>query len=118
MASPDGSRISPAASVTDGAGVVWTISYLFAQRNGYNTTAHASELLWWGGNVYVLGRNGHWWKLVSGNTWVDVGGDPSGQQPKRGFLSWVCMVLGGGQQQQQQPPGAKVQLTGQQLVLP
>ena len=83
MASANDTRITPAPSFTDGLGVVWTISYQFAQRNGYNTTAHASEGLWHDNNVYMLGRNLHWWKLVTpnGNVWVDVGPDDPAALP-------------------------------------
>jgi hypothetical protein len=93
MASPDGTRIIPAATVVDAAGVVWTISYLFAQRGGYNTTAHASELLWRGGTVYVKGRNLHWWKLLGVNQWVDVGPTEPGTVSKAVYLSGTDLQL-------------------------
>lgn len=69
--SPNGTRIPPAASITDTAGVVWTIGNgQYVCRNGVRTNGRATQLLWWTAFIYAKSpRDGVWWKWLGNNLW-------------------------------------------------
>jgi hypothetical protein len=76
-ASPSGTRVPTAASLTDSALAVWTLSAGQALRNGAGTGGYGSQILWFQSTIYVLGGDSNWWKYT-GSTWTLVGPtDPS-----------------------------------------
>ncbi|MEO8256964.1 MAG: right-handed parallel beta-helix repeat-containing protein [Acidobacteriota bacterium] len=73
-ASPDGTRVPGAASVTDSALNVWTIgSGQVILRNGAQAGGgYGSEILWYQGVIYVLGTDANWWGWT-GSAWSNLG---------------------------------------------
>ena len=69
-ASPDGTTIPSATSITDNGGNVWTVSGGVIYRNGgtVGNTYNVSVLLWYGGMVYHCGTGGQWY-VVLDNVW-------------------------------------------------
>jgi probable HAF family extracellular repeat protein len=80
--SPDGTRVPHAPAIFDGDLVMWTLGP--AQevlRGGVQARGgFASELLWYGGRIYVLGDDMNWWQWT-GTTWSLFGPD----DPSSGF---------------------------------
>ncbi|MFD3400434.1 hypothetical protein ACFWUU_07165 [Kribbella sp. NPDC058693] len=62
-ASPEGTTIPSATSITDNGGAVWTVSGGVIYRNGSTVgeTYNVSVLLWYGGRVYHCGTGGQWY---------------------------------------------------------
>lgn len=69
-ASPDGTTIPSASSITDNGGHVWTVSNGVIYRDGgtVGDTYNVSVLLWYGGMVYHCGTGGQWY-VVLGSIW-------------------------------------------------
>jgi hypothetical protein len=69
-ASPDGTTIPSAASITDNGGHVWTLSGGVIYRDGatVGNTYNVSLLLWYGGMVYHCGTGSQWY-VVLGSVW-------------------------------------------------
>lgn len=69
-ASPDGTTIPSASSITDNGGNVWTVSGGVIYRNGgtVGNTYNVSVLLWYGGMVYHCGTGSQWY-VVLNDTW-------------------------------------------------
>jgi hypothetical protein len=69
-ASPDGTTIPSAPSITDNGGNVWTVSGGVIYRNGATVgdTYNVSLLLWYGGVVYHVGTGGAWYACWN-STW-------------------------------------------------
>lgn len=69
-ASPDGTTIPSATSITDNGGHVWTVSGGVIYRDGatVGNTFNVSVLLWYGGMVYHCGTGGQWY-VVLGDVW-------------------------------------------------
>lgn len=69
-ASPDGTTIPSATSITDNGGHVWTVSNGVIYRDGaaMSGTYNVSVLLWYGGMVYHCGTGGQWY-VVLGSVW-------------------------------------------------
>jgi parallel beta-helix repeat protein len=63
-ASPDGTRIPGSATIVDSSLAVWTLgSGLEILRNGTQAAAaYGSEILWYQGEIYVLGDDFKWWR--------------------------------------------------------
>ncbi|GAA1591580.1 hypothetical protein GCM10009804_54750 [Kribbella hippodromi] len=72
-ASPDGTTIPSATSITDNGGAVWTVSGGVIYRNGgtVGNTYNVSVLLWYGGMVYHCGTGGQWYVCLN-STWLKV----------------------------------------------
>lgn len=66
-ASPDGTTIPSATSITDNGGSVWTVSNGVIYRNGstVGNTYNVSVLLWYGGMVYHCGTAGQWFVCLT-----------------------------------------------------
>lgn len=62
-ASPDGTTIPSATSITDNGGSVWTVSNGVIHRDGgtVGNTYNVSVLLWYGGMIYHCGTGGQWY---------------------------------------------------------
>ena len=72
-ASPDGTTVPPATSIIDNSGGVWTISNGAILLNGVSAGGWSgSEILWYGGTIYVLGNDSNWWQWT-GAGWFNVG---------------------------------------------
>lgn len=72
-ASPDGTTIPSAASITDNGGAVWTLSGGVIYRNGatVGNTYNVTLLLWYGGMVYHSGTGGQWYVCLN-DVWLKV----------------------------------------------
>jgi hypothetical protein len=72
-ASPDGTTIPSATSLTDNGGAVWTLSGGVIYRNGATVgdTYNVSVLLWYGGRVYHCGTGGQWYVCFN-DVWLKV----------------------------------------------
>ncbi|GAA3121941.1 hypothetical protein JOF29_006689 [Kribbella aluminosa] len=70
-ASPDGTTIPSATSITDNGGNVWTLSGGVIYRNGgtVGNTFNVTVLLWYGGMVYHCGTGGQWY-VVLNDAWL------------------------------------------------
>lgn len=62
-ASPDGTTIPSATSITDNAGAVWTVTGGVVYRNGatVGTTFDTALLLWYGGVIYCANTSGQFY---------------------------------------------------------
>ncbi|MET3566910.1 hypothetical protein ABIC47_002401 [Leifsonia sp. 563] len=62
-ASPDGTTIPSATSITDNGGDVWTVSGGVIYRNGstVGVTYDVALLLWYGGVIYCVNTSGQWY---------------------------------------------------------
>ncbi len=62
-ASPDGASTPPLTQLVDSSGNVWTLGSDGATlRNGVQVGGgYASQLLWYAGSIYALGRDNSWW---------------------------------------------------------
>lgn len=69
-ASPDGTTIPSATSITDNGGNVWTVDGGVIHRNGgtVGNTYNVSLLLWYGGMVYHVGTGGQFY-VVNAEVW-------------------------------------------------
>jgi hypothetical protein len=77
VASPSGTRVPAAASVTDSSLAVWTIVSGQILRNGVASGGYGSQILWFQNVIYVLGADGSWWQWT-GSAWTLSGTtDPS-----------------------------------------
>ncbi len=79
--SSNGTRVPPAAQITDAAGAVWTLAGNVVQRNGAQASGGLGSLiLWWAGRIYVqAGVNWYRWAT---DRWEFTGtDDPSGVPP-------------------------------------
>lgn len=72
-ASPDGTTIPSATSITDNGGAVWTVSGAVIYRNGstVGNTYNVSVLLWYGGMIYHSGTGGQWYVCLN-DVWLPV----------------------------------------------
>lgn len=72
-ASPDGTTIPSATSITDNGGDVWTVSRGVIYRNGATVgdTYNVSVLLWYGGRIYHCGTGGQWYVCFN-DVWLKV----------------------------------------------
>lgn len=72
-ASPDGTTIPSATSITDNGGHVWTVSGGVIYRDGatVGNTYNVSLLLWYGGMVYHEGTGGQWYVCLN-SVWLKV----------------------------------------------
>ncbi|HZX05594.1 hypothetical protein [Kribbella sp.] len=72
-ASPDGTTIPSATSITDNGGAVWTVSGGVIYRDGgtVGNTYNVSVLLWYGGRVYHCGTGGQWYVELN-DVWLKV----------------------------------------------
>jgi hypothetical protein len=72
-ASPDGTTIPSATSITDNGGAVWTVSAGVIYRNGATVgeTYNVAVLLWYGGMVYHCGTGGQWYVCLN-DIWLKV----------------------------------------------
>lgn len=70
-ASPDGTTIPSATSITDNGGNVWTLSGGVIYRNGgtVGDTYNVTLVLWYGGIVYHVGTGGAWYACVNSTWW-------------------------------------------------
>ncbi|MCU1556734.1 MAG: hypothetical protein JWN09_729 [Microbacteriaceae bacterium] len=69
-ASPDGTTIPSAGSITDNGGHVWTVSNGVIYRDGgtVGTTYNVSLLLWYGGMIYHAGTGGQFY-VCNASVW-------------------------------------------------
>jgi hypothetical protein len=66
-ASPNGTRVpTTATAIIDNNSGRWTISNGFILLNGQNTNGWGTQILWFGGSIYVLGGDSYWWKWSGG----------------------------------------------------
>ncbi|WP_348786443.1 hypothetical protein [Leifsonia sp. NPDC080035] len=72
-ASPDGTTIPSASSITDNGGAVWTLSGGVIHRNGatVGNTYNVTLLLWYGGMIYHSGTGGQWYVCLN-DVWLKV----------------------------------------------
>lgn len=72
-ASPDGTTIPSAASITDNGGSVWTLSGGVIYRDGATVgdTYNVTLLLWYGGNVWHQGTGGQFY-VCTNSQWLKV----------------------------------------------
>jgi hypothetical protein len=72
-ASPDGTTIPSAVSITDNAGSVWTVSggVIYRDGNTVGTTFNVSVLLWYGGMIYHCGSGAQWYVCLNSG-WLPV----------------------------------------------
>lgn len=85
--SPSGTRVPPAAAITDSGGAKWTRApypdpdgYYKVLRDGVYNYGRGSEVLYHAGKVYVLAA-GNWW-VFANNQWTLYGtGTPGGDNP-------------------------------------
>jgi probable HAF family extracellular repeat protein len=78
-ASPDGSRVPVVTVIVDNALDTWTLGPgEEILRNGVQAAgAYGSQILWHGGDIYVLGDDYNWWRWT-GATWTFAGAsDPT-----------------------------------------
>jgi hypothetical protein len=70
-ASANGTTVPPAASMTDSAGTVWTLSSGYIYKNGIKDpySYNVSMLLWYNGSVYQENTSGNFYQWT-GSTWV------------------------------------------------
>jgi hypothetical protein len=85
--SPEGTRIPGAAAIYDSDLVKWTLgpSQEILRHGRQARGGYGSQILWYGGQIYVVGDDNNWWQWI-GNTWVLFGpDDPSliGCSPSR-----------------------------------
>ena len=65
-----------AASITDSSGSTWTIGYDgMILRGGQDTVGRGVQILWYGGNIYVMASDGSWWVWGGGYSWTFIGYD-------------------------------------------
>ncbi len=69
-ASPDGTTIPDATSITDNFGDVWTVDAGVIYRNGATVgdTYNVSLLLWYGGMIYHIGTGGQFY-VINSEAW-------------------------------------------------
>jgi hypothetical protein len=72
-ASPDGTTIPSATSITDNGGAVWTVSGGVIYRNGATVgdTFSVTLLLWYGGMIYHEGTGGQFY-VCTNSVWLKV----------------------------------------------
>jgi hypothetical protein len=78
-ASPDGSRAPVVTVIVDNALETWTLGPgEEILRNGVQAAGgYGSQILWHGGDIYVLGDDYNWWRWT-GSTWSFAGAnDPA-----------------------------------------
>jgi len=74
--SPDGQRTPYSPSITDNSWSTWTIGYDgMILRDGQDTAGRGSQILWYGGNVYVMAGDASWWLWAGGYSWIRLGYD-------------------------------------------
>lgn len=70
--SPNGTQVPPSSQIIDASGNAWTISGVYALRNGvWESNGHSERLLYYGGEIYSYWVS-QWWKFI-GNGWLSVG---------------------------------------------
>ena len=81
-ASANGTTVPPAASITDSAGNVWTLSNGYIFKNGIQDpySYNVSMLLWYNSSVYQENTSGNFYRWT-GSTWVQC------QDPRLGGTS-------------------------------
>ena len=79
VASPSGTRVPAAASVTDSSLAVWTIASGQILRNGVASGGYGSQILWFQNTIYVL-ANGNWYQWT-GSNWTSERNNRSERDP-------------------------------------
>jgi hypothetical protein len=78
--SPSGTKVPGVAAIVDSSLAVWTLgNSLEVFRNGAQAAGgYATQILWYGGSIFVLGDDNNWWRWT-GSTWTFQSSyDPSG----------------------------------------
>lgn len=71
--SADGTTVPPDIGIVDASGAMWRLDNGYVLRDGAGVLGwQASKILWYGGQIYVLGNDSHWWQW-NGTAWQDTG---------------------------------------------
>jgi len=74
LPSPDGTRVPASSIIVDNDLVVWTLGpgQEILRGGGQARGGYGSQILWYRGEIYVLGDDYNWWRWT-GTTWAFYG---------------------------------------------